>query len=202
MHLIKVRMLTYAVSACLLGFTAVSARANSVTYDFTYDGTGTYESETVTGNGSFTATFTPGSTTGTLTAFSLTDTFDDLTAGATSVFTYTNDATGTIKFAASSPYALTNVTLQTAYVEGSNSAFGAADFVLNYSPEIFDSTSGNGAQNPRPTLYFADFSSGGGTLTLAPAATVPEPASVGLLALPLLAIGFFYRSRRRQTLAS
>jgi|HubBroStandDraft_2_1064218.scaffolds.fasta_scaffold315105_2 hypothetical protein len=205
MHLTNVRMLTYAVSACLFGFTAVSAHANTVTYDFTYDGTGTYESvgeETVTGSGAFTANFTPGTEAGTLTAFSFTDTIDDLAVGQSSVFTYTtSDATGSINFNTSSPYGLANLTMSTVYVEGSNSAFGKADFVLNYSPAIFDSTSGN--QSPtRPTYYFADFSSGGGSLTLAPASTVPEPSGTGLVALPLLAIGVFYRSRRRRTLTS
>jgi hypothetical protein len=180
------RALSVAAATCLFGLAAASALANTVTYDFTYSGTGTFVNETVTGSGSFTADFTPGMTTGTLDAFSFTDTFTG--ADGTSTFDYTS-ATGSIKFAASSPFALTNVTLQTPYVLGTNSAFGSADFVLNYSGVTFDSTS---EFNTVAADSLADASSGGGSIAL-----TPEPSSAGILGLAVLALGICYRSRRR-----
>ncbi len=184
------RVLSFAAVTCLFGFAAVSASASTVevTYDFTYSGTGTYISETATGSGSFTETYTQGSSSGTLDAF----TFSDTIAGAdgSSMFTY-NSATGSAVFSALSPYPLTNVTLQTPYVTGTNSNFGPVDFVLNFSGVTFDSTSGT---TPGLSAYLGDFTSGGGTITLA---ATPEPATTGLLAFAALAMGLFYRSRRQ-----
>ncbi len=181
--------LRVVAATCLFGLAAVSAFANTVTYDFTYAGTGTYVTEAVTGSGSFTADFTPGVTTGTLDSFSFTDTFAG--TDGTSTFNYTS-AAGTILFATGSPYSVTNVSLTTPYVTGTNSAFGTVDFRLAYSGVTGDSTRGSDAS---ASDQYADFSTGGGTITLAPA--VPEPGNVGLLAFAALGMGILYRSRRR-----
>jgi hypothetical protein len=186
MESLSSRAFGIAAATCLFGLAALSAFANTVTYDFTYSGTGTFVNETVTGNGAFTADFTPGSTTGTLDSFSFTDTFAGVDGSST--FNYTS-ATGPILFATSSPFAVTNITLQTPYVTGTNSAFGSVDFVLNYSGVTFDSTGGS---NSAASSFLADFSSGGGTIAL-----TPEPASAGILGLAVLALGICYRSRRR-----
>lgn len=179
----------------LFGFAAVSATASTVevTYDFTYSGTGTYDtSETAIGGGSLTATFTQGSPTGTLDSFSFTDTLTSPTYGD-STFTYSSVNTSSLVFASTSPYGLTNVTIQTPYVTGTNSAIGPVDFVLNYSGVTFDSTGGS---NAAASSFLGDFTSGGGTIAL-----TPEPASAVLLGLAVLALGICYRSRR-QTSAS
>jgi hypothetical protein len=168
---------------------AATAFANTVTYDFTYAGTGTYVTEAVTGTGSFTADFTPGSTTGTLDSFSFSDTFTG--TDGTSTFDYTS-ATGTILFATNSPYSVTNINLQTPYLAGTNSAFGPVDFRLAYSGVTGDSTAGS---NASAADFYGDFSTGGGTITLAPA--VPEPGNIGLLAFAALGMAILYRSRRR-----
>jgi hypothetical protein len=186
------RGLRVVAATCLFGLAAASAFANTVTYDFTYDGAGTYDhAETGIGNGSFTATYTQGSSSGTLDSFSFTDTLTSSVYGD-STFTYSSVNTASLVFSPTSPYGLTNVTIQTPYVTGTNSAFGPVDFVLNYSGVTFDSTGGS---NAGASSYLGDFTSGGGTITMAPA--VPEPGNVGLLALAALGMGILYRSRSR-----
>jgi MYXO-CTERM domain-containing protein len=183
------------LSILAFGFAAVSAFANTVTYDFTYDGVGTYDSgETVTGSGDFTATFTPGSTTGTITGFSFTDSFVSSIYGD-STFTYSSWLPGSaVKFSTLSPYGVTNVDITTPYVTGSNSNYGPADFNLVFSGVTFDSTGGS---NAAAKDFLGAFSSGGGTITLGAPVVTPEPAGVAFLALGALAVGAFFRSRRR-----
>jgi hypothetical protein len=182
----------FGFSVLALGFAAVSAFANTVTYDFTYSGVGTYDpSETVTGSGDFTATFTPGSTSGTITAFSFTDTFVSSVYGD-STFSYDSWVDGSsVKFSTLSPYSVTNVAITTPYATGTNSNYGPVDFNLEFSGVTFDSTGGS---NAAATDFLGAFSSGGGTITIA---ATPEPAGVGFLALGALAVGAFHRSRRR-----
>jgi len=173
------------------GFAASFATASTVevTYDFTYSGTGTYDtSETAIGSGSLTATYTQGSSAGTLDSFSFTDTLTSPTYGD-STFTYSSVHSSTLVFSPTSPYGLTNVTIQTPYVAGTNSAFGIVDFVLNYSGVTFDSTGGS---NAAASSYLGDFTSGGGSIAL-----TPEPASACILGLAVLALGICYRSRRQ-----
>jgi MYXO-CTERM domain-containing protein len=187
------RIAVFSLTACLLGFAAGLASANTVVYDFTYAGTGTYETESVNGNGTFTVTFTPGSSTGTLDDFTFSD---DFTANGASMFSYSS-ATGSVLFSTLSPYALTNVDLTTPYVTGTNAAYGKVDFNLSYSGVTFDSTSGS---NASASDYLDDFSSGGGTITLVSSSSssaVPEPTNGVLAALAVLAMLAFYRSRRR-----
>jgi hypothetical protein len=180
------------LSTLAFGLAAVSAFANTVTYDFTYSGVGTYDpSEIVTGSGDFTATFTPGSTTGTITAFSFTDSFVSSVYGD-STFTYDSWVAGSsVKFSTLSPYSVTNVAITTPYVTGTNSGYGPVDFNLAFSGVTFDSTGGS---NSAAKEFLGDFSSGGGTIALA---STPEPAGVSFLALGALAVGVFYRSRRQ-----
>jgi hypothetical protein len=176
------RILGFLFAGCLF---VCSARATTVTYDFTYNGTGTYDpAETVTGTGSFTASYTPGSTVGTLTAFSFTDTFVSPINGD-STFNYTT-ATGTINFSRVAPYSLATVALQSNFGLGTNTDFLAVDFTLNDSAgTIFDNTVGFDAGAP---ANISTASTGGGTITLV-SSTVPEPATLGLFGFAAVAIG-------------
>jgi hypothetical protein len=177
-----------ALGALLFGFAALPARGDTVTYNFTYNGTGTYDPTlSVVGSGSLTATFTEGSAAGTVTSFSFMDTFTSTTNGD-STFSYSS-ATGSINFSKTAPYGIANVSLTTPYVAGSNPSYKMVDFTLNYSGVTFDSTAGSTG------TFLADFSSGGGTITLAPA--TPEPSSLLLFGSGLL--GFAGIIRRKLT---
>lgn len=188
------RILNSALKACLLSILAVSLRADTLNYDFTYSGTGTGPS-TAVGSGSFSLSYTPGSATGTLTAFSFSDTFTSSTYGD-STFSYSglaDVASSTIVLSTTNPQSLATATISTDYEAGTNSGYGPVNFNLGDSAgTIFDSTM---ASDPSEPDFLAGFTSGGGTVTLAPAAT-PEPTTMGLCTLAAVAGVVLFRRRR------
>src|SRR5579875_2162596 len=105
-------------------FAATVARADSMTYSFTYSGTGNYVAgETATGTGFFAYTYTPGGGKGTLTAFSFTDTLTSSEGNSTFSYSGLADVSSsgiTLK----SDGTTATISIATIYVTGSNAAFG------------------------------------------------------------------------------
>src|SRR6202789_1851680 len=134
----KFRFAVLALGLCAAAFLPSVAKADSITYDFSYSGTGTFiNGELASGNGSFTIEYT---TLGNavLSAFTFTDTLNAPSGKSSiaSTFSYNlSDITsqsivlgGTL----ADPI-LTNIQLGTSDVAGSNNDFGAAGFGLAYS---------------------------------------------------------------------
>jgi hypothetical protein len=199
MSRIMPRILCFVAAAFFL--LAIPSRADSLTYNFIYAGTQTYPDGTggtVAGNGSFTVSYTPGLTAGTLTAFTFSDTFTSSGYGD-STFTYTgltDVASSSLLVSPTSPYGVTNVTIKTDYLTGTNSGYGPVDFVLNFSGVTADSTGGS---NALASDYYGGFSSGGGTLSVMPVSATPEPGTIYLLATAgLLGGGLLWRRRGLQ----
>jgi hypothetical protein len=190
------RIVALALAVCSAALLPVHAKADTLTYNFTYSGTGTYTpSETATGSGSITFNFSALGAGGLsdITAFSFTDTLVTPSNGSSS-FTYglpnLHSSSEVFGGTLANPI-LTNIQLQTNYLAGSNNAFGNVDFNLIYSGPTSDST------GSLSTSFLPDFTNGGGTMTLAPAATTPEPSSILLLATGLAGAGLLYASRKR-----
>ena len=190
------RIVALALAVCSAALLPVHAKADTLTYNFTYSGVGTYTpSETATGSGSITFNFSALGAGGLsdISAFSFTDTLVTPSNG-TSSFTYglanLNSASEVFGGTLANPI-LTNIQLQTKYLAGTNSTFGNVDFNLAYSGVTADSTAS------LSTAFLPDFTTGGGTMTIAPAAATPEPSSILLLATGLAGAGLLYLSRKR-----
>jgi nucleoside-specific outer membrane channel protein Tsx len=176
-------------------FAATAARADSMTYNFTYTGTGTYDThETANGMGSFTYTFTPGGSTGTLSAFSFSDTLVSPTYG-TSDFSYSGlgDVAGSA-ITLQSNGTIATITINTDYLTGSNAGFGPVRFVLQDSAVTNDSTSGS---NAAAGDFLGDFTSGTNTLAAGSPAAAPEPSSLLLLGTGILGAAGVLRRKFR-----
>jgi hypothetical protein len=187
-----------ALLFCIAVLAAPAARADTITYDFSYSGSAYYVGGMVTGNGSFTFSYTPGGSTGTLTDFSFTDTFTGGTEGD-STFTYSGlgDVAGSaITLIPSTPGAFAQVSINTEYLAGTNAGFGPVDFVLNDSAgTVFDSTGGSNSGAPD---FLGGFSDGDGTVDAAPPtapSSTPEPSSLALLSTGLLGLAGVVRHR-------
>jgi hypothetical protein len=176
-------------------FAATAARADSMAYNFSYSGTGTFDSqETATGMGSFTYSFTSGGSTGTLTGFTFNDTLISPTYG-TSSFSYSG--LGDVAVSAitlQSNGTIATITINTDYLAGSNAGFGPVRFVLQDSAVTNDSTSGS---NAAAGDFLGDFTSGTNTLTVGSPAATPEPSSLMLLGTGILGTAGALRRRLR-----
>ncbi len=172
---------------------AAAAHADTTTFDFTYASTnGAVAGETATGNGSFTVSYSPGFRTGTLTAFSFTDTIDSSDGDSTFVYTGLNDVS-------SSAFVLTlggdiaRATFATDRLFGTDAGFGSINFSFqDIAGTIDDSTSG-GTLAPDS---LAGETTGGGTVTeVARTAVTPEPSSFLLVSTGLLGMGALMKRR-------
>ena len=184
-----------ALAACCLAAFVASSRADTIKYTFAYNGTGTYTSETAKGSGSFSVNYTPGSTTGTLTAFSFTDTLSASNLGS-SIFTYSglsDISSSTISLTSGSTPVIANLAINTDYVSGTNYGFGPVKLTFfDSGGTVSGSTAGN---NSSASDFLADFTSGSGTVTPAfttnsttPTAVTAEPTTISLLLLGIFAI--------------
>jgi hypothetical protein len=191
----KSRIAAFALAVFSAAFLPMAAKADTLSYAFTYTGTGVYTAgETATGSGSFTISFNSlGSAT--VTAFSFTDMLTAPGLGS-STFNYglSDLATSQIVLGGSlaNPF-LSNLQLSTTYVAGSNSKFGSTDFVIAY-PSV---NPGTGSTADSHGSVLADFTAGSTQLTPATVSAVPEPSSYLLFATGLAGAAFLYVNRKR-----
>jgi PEP-CTERM motif len=171
----------------VLAASTLAAHADTFTYDFTYNGVGTYDtSVNASGTGTFTYTSTLGSTTAALTGFTFMNTLTSPSLGS-STYSYSGltDVAGSSVVVNATTGLLANTTISTDYLLGTDAALGTVRFVLNYSPVVFDST----ADSNGTGSYLQAFTTGGGTVTFAPTvASTPEPSSLILLGTGILGL--------------
>ncbi len=173
---------------------SLAAHADTVTFDFTYSSTsGAVAGETATGNGSFTLNYTPGFRTGTLDAFSFTDTIDS--SDGDSTFTYTG-----LGSVLSSDFVLTlgaeqiaegNLTTKSLF--GTDGAFGPVDFELLIVTPGSD-TGSTSAEDNRYADYLAGDTTGTTNVAFV-GMTTPEPSGFFLLGTGLLGVAGVMKRR-------
>lgn len=185
----KSRIAVLALGLCAAAFLPSVAKADSINYNFSYSGTGSF-GETASGTGSFTIDYTTLNHP-TLSAFKFTDTLTEPIINSSSTFTYgigdvTSDSiilAGTL----ANPI-LTYIQIGTSEVSGSNKDFSTAAFNLTY---VIPNPGGGNTWGPS----WDDNTSGKTTLTDPPPA-VPEPATYALMATGLFGLAFFVRGNR------
>jgi len=164
-----------------------AARADTATYDFTYASTsGAVAGETATGNGSFAVDYTLGLRTGTLSAFSFTDTIDSSLGDSTFVYTGLGSVLSS-DIILTLGGGLANATITTKPLSGTGAGFGTVDFVFqDVAGTITDSTAPGSNLAPNS---LAGNTTGGGTVTLvSTTSSTPEPSSFLLLGTGLLGV--------------
>ncbi len=180
------------VAAAALLSASLAAHADTANFDFTYSSTsGDVAGETATGDGSFLVSYTPGSRTGTLSAFSFMDTIDSSVGDST--FLYTG-----LGAVSSSSIVLTlggdiaRATITTDRVFGTDAGFGSVDFTLQDIGGTIDDSTSAGTLAPDS---LAGNTTGGGTVTLVGTAVTPEPSSFFLLGTGLLGLAGVMKRR-------
>jgi hypothetical protein len=192
----KSRLVVLALSLCSFASLSVVAKADTLTFDFTYTGTGTFVSgETASGMGSFTLSFTSLNSP-IVSAFSFTDTLTAPGATGSSTFNYTLADLGTPQIVLGGTLAdpfLATMQIQTNAVTGSNSNFGPASYGFSYASV----DPGTGNTMGTTGQFLDDFTNGNTVLTLVPPPAVPEPSSYALLATGMLGMALFYLKRNK-----
>jgi PEP-CTERM motif len=189
----KSRIAVLALGLCAAAFLPSVAKADSITYNFSYTGTGTdISGETASGNGSLTINYTTALSSGVLTAFNFTDTLT-LPGGNSSTFIYGINDVISNSIVLGGTLANPNIQFGTSEVHGSNNDFFKSAFNLTYTgtnPGL-----GNTVGDGNSQEHQNDFTDGHTTLVDPPPA-VPEPATYALMATGLFGLAFFVRGNR------
>jgi hypothetical protein len=201
--MLKSRIVALALGLCALASLPLVAKADTLTYGFTYNGTGIFiNNETATGSGSFTISFDKlGDPT--LTAFSFTDILTvPKSSGSSYTYSLANFGSDSIVLGGTltNPF-LANLQIQTSAVTGTDSSYGPASFGFSYAS--VNPAAGNTLGTSG--VFLDDFTIGNvvlGAPTLQTTSTVPEPASYVLLATGLGLIGIAFLFRRTQRVSS
>jgi hypothetical protein len=169
---------------------SLAAHADTSTFDFTYSSTsGDVTGESATGSGSFIVNYDPGFRTGTLSAFSFTDTIDSSLGDSTFSYTGPNAATGAIVLTLGGDIAIATITTERNF--GTDAGFGPVEFVLQ---DIGGTITGSTSAGTIAPDSLAGNTTGGGTVTLV-GMTAPEPSSFVLLGTGLLGLAGMMKRR-------